>query len=317
MIGTDLAKAKDILESGGLVAIPTETVYGLGANGYSSKAVLKVFKAKERPFFDPLILHFSSINEMGEAVSNFPKNAKKLAKEFWPGPLTLVLPKKPMVPDEVTSGLNSVAVRIPRHPLTLKLLESLNFPLAAPSANPFGYISPTSASHVEEQLGEKIDYILDGGDCTVGVESTIVSFLDPKPVILREGGVPREKIEAIIGKVEASSSGGSKPLAPGMMDSHYAPRVKLTLVDDLKNYILKNDLIEGCGLLCFKDAIAHKSAVRCVVLSQNGKVEEAASNLFRVLRSFDTNKVSHIYAEMVPNDGIGRAVNDRLLRASV
>jgi len=316
MIGKDVAKAKEILEKGGLVGIPTETVYGLGANGYSAEAVLKIFAAKERPYFDPLILHFSSISEMEEAVTSFPSKAKKLARKFWPGPLTLVLPKKSIVPDEVTSGLNSVAVRIPRHPLTLKLLESLPFPLAAPSANPFGYVSPTSAIHVEDQLGDKIDYVLDGGDCSIGVESTIVSFLEAKPIILREGGVPREKIEEQIGSIDTVAISASKPLAPGMMDSHYAPRVKLTLVKDLKKYLSTNRIIEGSGLLCFKDAIAHKSSVRCVVLSQKGSVEEAASNLFRILRSFDSNKVSHIYAEMVPNNGIGRAVNDRLQRAS-
>jgi L-threonylcarbamoyladenylate synthase len=177
-------------------------------------------------------------------------------------------------------------------------------------------VSPTSAIHVEEQLKDRIDYVLDGGDCVVGVESTIVSFLEVKPIILREGGVSREEIEKIIGEVATVPVSSSKPLAPGMLESHYAPRVKLTLVQNLKEYLVDNNIIEGSGLLCFKDPISHKGSVRCVVLSQKGNVEEAASNLFRVLRSFDSNRVSHIYAEMVPNKGIGRAVNDRLQRAS-
>lgn len=317
MIGVNVEEARKTLLKGGLVGIPTETVYGLGANGFSSESVLKIFKAKERPHFDPLILHFNSIDAVHTAVSDFPEKARLLAEKYWPGPLTLVLPKKEIVPDEVTSGLDSVAVRVPNHPLTLELLDLLPFPLAAPSANPFGYISPTSAQHVKDQLGEKIDYILDGGECTVGVESTIVSFLLAKPIILREGGLSREKIEAVIGSVNVQKSSSSRPIAPGMLESHYAPKVPLTLVPNLKEYLKQSPIKENAALLCFREALSHENCTRCIVLSQQGDVAEAAANLFKTLRELDNTQINHIYAEMVENVGIGRAVNDRLKRAGV
>src|ERR1035437_8374682 len=201
-IGIDIEKAKQILQEGGLVAIPTETVYGLAANALNKDAVFKIIEAKNRPHFDPLIIHTDSIEKVKLHVSDFPQWAQQLANAFWPGPLTLLLPKKNSIPDLVTSGLPQVAVRIPNHPLTLQLLKSLDFPLAAPSANPFGYVSPTNAEHVAAQLQGSVDYILDGGPCDVGIESTIVGFEDGKITIYRLGGLAIEDIEKLVGKVQ-------------------------------------------------------------------------------------------------------------------
>ena len=193
--GTDLLKAKSLLESEHLVAIPTETVYGLAANGLSEVAVAKIFEAKNRPSFDPLIMHIGSIDQAQAISKEFPENAKNLAEHFWPGPLTMILPKKDIIPDLATSGLQTMGVRMPNHPLTLELLKSLKFPLAAPSANPFGYISPTSAEHVINQMSGRLPYILDGGPCTVGLESTIIDLTSEMPKILRKGGTAVEDIE--------------------------------------------------------------------------------------------------------------------------
>ena len=231
MTGTDLVYAAELLKAGRLVAIPTETVYGLAGNAFDTVAVSDIFAVKHRPTFDPLIVHTWCLERMQALVGDFPPDAQRLAVDFLPGPLTLLLPKAEAIPDIVTAGSPLVAVRIPRHPLTLRLLEMLDFPLAAPSANPFGYISPTTAAHVERQLGDKIPYILDGGPCTVGLESTIVGFVDGRPVIYRKGGVSVEAIEAVVGKVAVRPHSSSNPLAPGMLKSHYAPHTPILLGD--------------------------------------------------------------------------------------
>jgi L-threonylcarbamoyladenylate synthase len=210
-IGRDIEKAKSLLMQGDLVAIPTETVYGLAGNALDPEAVALIFETKNRPSFDPLILHTSSIGRVEDFVSSFPEKLKILAESFWPGPLTLLLPRKSVVPDLVTSGLDRVAVRVPKHPLTLALLESLDFPLAAPSANPFGYISPTRPEHVEAQLGEKIPYILDGEACDVGLESTIVGLEEDEIVIYRLGGLEISAIEKLVGRSK------SKITAPAIL----------------------------------------------------------------------------------------------------
>lgn len=316
MIGTDVQTAIEVLQNGGLVGIPTETVYGLAANGLNQDAVISIFKAKNRPHFDPLILHFPNVESVRKCVLSFPDKAKLLTDKFWPGPLTLVLPKKSIVPDVVSSGLDSVAVRVPRHPLTLQLLNQLEFPLAAPSANPFGYISPTKASHVEDQLADKVDYVLDGGDCSVGVESTIVSFETERPIILRLGGLSVEEIESCIGSVDQHLITSNKPTAPGMLESHYAPNHKLTLVDNMETFLRSYTLIDTCGIISFsKNFVSPEIAVN-IVLSPEGNVDEAAERLFSALREMDTSVVSEIIAERVPDEGIGRAVNDRLQRAA-
>ena len=243
---------------------------------------------------------------------DFPEKLKLLAKKFWPGPLTLLLPRKPIVPDLVTSGLDRVAVRVPNHPLTLTLLEQLEFPLAAPSANPFGYISPTQAAHVEAQLGEKIPYILDGGPCAVGLESTIVGMEDEEIVIYRLGGLEIGEIENVVGPVKVKDHSSSNPAAPGQLDSHYAPR-KPFLLGDLKTLIAKKQA-EGVdfAVLSFSDAFEQIPQEKQIALSPSRDLHEAAQNLFSAMRKLDETPVEVILAELTPETGLGRAINDRL-----
>lgn len=314
-IGSDIAQAKSWLEKGELVAIPTETVYGLAANALNEQAVAGIFKAKNRPSFDPLIVHTDSLDKVETFVQDIPELAKKLVSAYWPGPLTILLKKKAIVPDLVTSGLDSVAVRIPNHPMTLKLLSTLNFPVAAPSANPFGYVSPTQAEHVNAQLGEKVSYILDGGACEVGVESTIVSFLQPKPRVLRLGGLAVEKIEEVIGKVDINRHSSSTPAAPGMLKSHYSPGKSIVLINDF-DWSEINDYTE-IGCIVFNQPVENIPIENQLVLSKSGNLDEAARNLFSSLRLLDQNpNIKIILTEYVPNNGLGRAINDRIKRAT-
>ena len=309
--GTDIEKAKAFLQAGELVAIPTETVYGLAGNALNLSSVTKIFEVKSRPQFDPLIVHVPDIEAAELYADYMPEEGKLLTKHFWPGPLTLLLPKRNVIPDLVTSGLDSVGLRCPNHPLTQKLLRSLSFPLAAPSANPFGYVSPTRPEHVEEQLGNKITYILDGGPCNIGVESTILGFENGRPIIYRLGGVTQEEIESIIGKVYARTHSTSHPKAPGQLQSHYAPRKKLILGD--MQELVKKHSSQIFGILSFKDDF--RSSYQ-FILSPNGQLSEAAQNLFSALRTLDKMPIDVILAEPVPDVGLGKAINDRLRRAS-
>ncbi len=316
MIGKDLEKAKKLLIQGNLVAIPTETVYGLAGNALDEKAVLKIFKVKNRPTFDPLIVHTHHIDQLPRWVTNLPEKAKKLAAALLPGALTLLLPKNSLIPDLVTSGLPLVAIRIPAHEVALDLLRQLDFPLAAPSANPFGYISPTTAQHVAAQLGDKIPYILDGGECKVGLESTIIGFEGNVPVVYRKGGVAIEVIENLIGKVELQEHSSSNPKAPGQLKSHYAPhtpfffgQIDQLLLQDAKKYT-------RIGLLTFTPlAVAYPFAVQ-EVLSAQGDFAEAARNLFATMRKLDQLGLDAIFAVPLPEKDLGRAINDRLSRAA-
>lgn len=312
--GRDIQKAIDILKQDSLVAIPTETVYGLAGNAFSEEAVVKIFEVKNRPSFDPLIVHVASIEQAEEMVQNIPLQAKKLAAEFWPGPLTLLLRKQAIIPDIVTSGLDTVAIRVPDHPITLELLQGLGFPLAAPSANPFGYVSPTTLKHVNDQLGDKIPYILDGGDCHIGIESTIIGFQDDKPEIYRLGGIAVEDIESLIGHVGVKLHSSSKPAAPGTLESHYAPgkRVELKEIDSLGS----EANTEQIGLIRFMDLYPGIPEKNQIVLSGSGDLKEAAKNLFSALRKMDEMDVQYVIAESVPEFGLGRAINDRLRRAA-
>jgi len=313
-IGSDIEIAKQLLEQGELVAIPTETVYGLAGNALNETAVLEIFKVKNRPQFDPLIVHVSSLAKARDLVDYFPEKAEKLANEFWPGPLTLLLKKQAHIPDLVTSGLDHVAVRCPNHQLTLSLLEQLSFPLAAPSANPFGYISPTRPEHVNDQLGDKINYILDGGECQVGIESTIVGFENGEPVIYRLGGLSVEKIENAVGKVSVQLNTSSNPQAPGQLKSHYAPKKKMKLGN--MNELIAHYGTHRVGVLSFQKQVEGVDASNQIVLSANGNVEEAAHQLFASLRALDKKDVDILLAEEVPGVGLGRAINDRLRRAA-
>lgn len=311
--GNNIEVAKEFLIKGELVAIPTETVYGLAGNALNDSSVLSIFEVKNRPAFDPLIIHTDSLEKVGHFVSDFPEKAKLLAAKFWPGPLTLLLPKKQIIPDLVTSGLDNVAIRIPHHPLLLDLLKTLSFPLAAPSANPFGYISPTNAAHVNAQLGDKIPYILDGGESEVGIESTIVGFENDEAIVYRLGGLAVEEIEAIIGKVRLMPHSSSNPKAPGMLKSHYAPRKPLYLESRESFSIDKNMTI---GYLLFDQYLENVDRKYQRILSLSGDMKEAAHNLFAYLRELDTLPIQQIYAEYVPMLGLGLAINDRLQRAA-
>jgi L-threonylcarbamoyladenylate synthase len=308
-----VARAAAILRGGGLVAFPTETVYGLGADATDAEAVARIYAAKERPSFNPLIAHLDSF-ESARIQGLFDDIARKLAEAFWPGPLTLVVPVAPTctISDLARAGLDSVGLRVPAHPLAHALLQQAGRPVAAPSANRSGRISPTDADHVLGDLDGRIEAVLDGGASPVGVESTIVSCLDGTPRLLRPGGVPREAIETLIGmKLEGGAEAGTKPLAPGMLASHYAPRAKVRL-----NAVT---LEAGEALLAFGlGAISGIDAASAVMnLSERGDLGEAAANLFGHLRALDGKGVPAIAVMPVPDEGLGEAINDRLRRAAV
>lgn len=309
-IGEQLDRAVQLLRVGEAVAIPTETVYGLAANAFDADAVLKVFTAKQRPSFDPLIVHVGRREDVPRVAREMPPGAQALIDAFWPGPLTLVLPKCAEVPGIVTSGLDTVGVRMPAHPLTLELLRALDFPLAAPSANPFGYVSPTTAQHVADQLGDRIPYILDGGPCTVGVESTIIGWERDRWVLYRPGGTPAEAIEKVIGSLPLAVK-QVLPVAPGMLESHYAPRMPLQ-VGEVRELLARHQG-KRIGVIAFR---MEYPAHRCVRLSASGDLDEAARTLFAALRELDASDCDVILAERFPEVGLGRAINDRLRRAA-
>jgi L-threonylcarbamoyladenylate synthase len=307
-------RAAEIIQKGGIVAFPTETVYGLGADAFNPLAVARIFEVKRRPSFDPLIVHVANPADVKKLVKEIPSNAKKLIERFWPGPLTVVLLKEEDIPDIVTAGLPTLAIRMPSHPMALSLIRESNTPIAAPSANLFGYLSPTTAEHVREQLGDQVDLILDGGPCSVGVESTIVSFLEERPKLLRPGGVSLEEIESIIGKVEVHPIGEERPQAPGMLPKHYAPRTPIVLDWDKKNLNLLED--KNIGFLAFKEPKNYLKIRSIEILSKKGDIREAAANLFAAIRRLDALDLDLILAEPIPEVGLGRAIMDRLRRAS-
>ncbi len=310
-----LNTAASILRDGGVVAFPTETVYGLGAVAFNEKAVARVFEIKARPRFDPLIVHVSGLGHLPLVAKKVPAVAQILMERFWPGPLTLVLRKSSQVPDLVTAGLPTVAVRMPRHPLALELIRRTGAPLAAPSANPFGHTSPTTAPHVLDHLAGKADLVLDGGACPVGVESTIVSFAGDKPTLLRPGGLPAEEIEGLIGTLERAPAKGTQPMsAPGMLPRHYAPRTPFRVIRDMEGFAPHSE--ERTGLLALRKGHGAGSFAAAEFLSSNGDLREAASNLFAALRKLDAQALDLIVAELVPNIGLGLAINDRLMRAA-
>ncbi|GAA5021483.1 threonylcarbamoyl-AMP synthase [Marivirga lumbricoides] len=312
-IGTNIATAKSLLCKGEVIGLPTETVYGLAGNGLNTDAVSKIFEVKNRPHFDPLILHSYSIDAIKPYLTEFPEKALILAKEFWPGPLTLLLPRNNKIPDLTCSGLGRAAFRIPKHPVALSLLKQLDFPLAAPSANPFGYISPTSALHVQKQLGDKIPYILEGEVSEVGIESTIIGFENNVATVYRLGGLDLAAIEECIGKVKVMAHSSSQPDAPGMLKSHYAPTKKIFLgnISDL----LSEYKQRKTAVLSYRTT--YKSAYLNYVLTENDDMHEAAKNLFSYLRELDESDADIILTEEVPDIGLGRAINDRLKRACV
>lgn len=315
MITKGIDKAIQILINDKLVAIPTETVYGLSANAYSERAVKKIFDLKKRPLFNPLIVHIKSASFINEIAQNIPDLAFVLAEKFWPGPLTLLLEKKAFVSDTITASKKTVAVRVPDHPITLELLENLSFPLVSPSANPFGSISPTCAEHVYNYFGNSIDVILDGGECKRGIESTIVGFDNNQPILYRYGSISVEEIEKITGKLKKITTKNQSPNAPGMLSRHYAPNTETFLTEDISNF-LRNFEGKRIGLLLFRNRILNKHITHQEVLSKSANFEEAAKNLYAALHRLDSKNLDLILAEKLPDTGLGKTINDKLERAS-
>ncbi len=300
-----IAAAGGLIAGGRLVAFPTETVYGLGADATNDEAVAAVFAAKNRPTFNPLIVHFADAEAAFRTVAADGR-AERLAEAFWPGALTLVLPRqaKSTLSLLVSAGLDTVAVRVPSHPVAHALLEASGCPIAAPSANPSGRVSPTTAAHVAESLGGAVAMILDGGACPVGIESTVVDLSGDQPTLLRPGGVTAEDIEKVIGNLETAGSDGEAPKSPGMLERHYAPGLPLRL-----------DATEagpGEALL----GLGPGAAGATLNLSPGGDLKEAAANLFAMMRRLDTPEHEAIAVMPVPERGLGRAINDRLRRAA-
>ena len=315
MIGTDIDTAVRLLQEGEVVAIPTETVYGLAGNALNQDTVSTIFSVKQRPSFDPLIIHVGRVSDISHYVQEVPPLLRKLAEAFMPGPLTLLLDKKLIIPDLVTAGSPRVAVRVPGHPVALEVLTKLNFPVAAPSANPFGYISPTTAAHVDQQLGQRIPYILDGGACTVGVESTIVGMENDRPTIFRKGGLSVESIEAHIGPVVVREYSTSNPDAPGMLKSHYAPKVPVVL--GKPEDVLERYGGQAVGVIRFREKTVGIPENQQLILSASGDYREAARRLFAGMRYLDQLDLDVIIAELLPEEDLGQAINDRLRRAAM
>ncbi len=311
-----IRRAGRTIKTGGLVAFPTETVYGLGCDAMNAEAAAKVFEAKQRPQFDPLIVHIADHKQLEMVIGSLPSLGQRLIDAFWPGPLTLVLPKQPAIPDLITAGLSTVAVRMPNHPVAQTLIREAGTPIAAPSANLFGYVSPTTAQHVAAGLGNRVDLILDGGPCPVGVESTIVSLAGPQPELLRPGSITIEQLSSIIGSIRQSLSINHKPIAPGQLSRHYATQTQLTILASAgARPILKDGA--RAGLLIHSHARDTDDRFAAVeILSSTGDLREAARHLFAALRRLDSLGLDRIYAEPCEEEGLGVAIMDRLRRCA-
>ncbi|QGN50606.1 L-threonylcarbamoyladenylate synthase [Micromonospora sp. WMMD558] len=307
-----IAEAASVLRTGGLVAFPTETVYGLGANALDARAVARIFEAKARPSFDPLITHLAEAAELEKLVGSVPAAVAALAERFWPGPLTLIVDRPAVIPPIVTSGLETMAVRVPDHDAARALIAAAGVPVAAPSANRFGQLSPTRAEHVVRGLGAAVDVVLDGGSARCGIESTIVDMRGDRPVVLRLGALPVESLEEAVGPVVVRPGSSGQPVAPGALAAHYAPRTPLRVVSGAEP--AAGDGARR-GFLAFRDRPAGDWA-EVAVLSAGGDLTEAAARLFDALHRLDSTGVTEIVAEPVPDVGVGRAINDRLRRAA-
>jgi L-threonylcarbamoyladenylate synthase len=309
----NIQEAAKAITAGEIVAFPTETVYGLGADGLNPKAVAKIFEAKQRPSFNPLILHVSSIEMLKELIKIEDKRINKLINKFWPGPLTLVLPKSKTVPDIVTAGNSTVAVRMPRHPIAKALIEASKTPIAAPSANQFGYLSPTTAEHVEKQLGAKVNIILDGGKSDVGVESTIVEITKDEILLLRHGGISVEQLQEVCTSVKEKEIDPDKPNAPGQLLHHYAPKIPVKFINEVTQKEIEGKRLGGLFLEKNKTEFNFD---KIKFLSLRGDLREAAANLFLHLHSLENSKIDLILVEPIKQEGLGIAIMDRLTKAT-
>ena len=314
LITKDIQKAVAALNKGQVIAIPTETVYGLAANIYDDNAVNSIFEIKKRPNNNPLIVHIKSIDQLASVAREVPPIAEKLASHFWPGPLTLVLKKQKTISNLISSGKDSVAVRVPNHKVTLNLLENLNYPLAAPSANPFGSISPTNTNHVFQYFNDQIDIILEGGSCSNGIESTIIGFDNNEAILYRHGSIAIEEIEKITGPLTIVTKDNTAPSAPGMFTRHYAPSTKSFLVDDCRKE-LESFGTEKIGVLQFQHKIETDRPITQYVLSPTGDFLEASKNLYAYLHEMDSLQLDILLIEKLPNINLGKSINDRLNRA--
>lgn len=314
-----IKKAAGVIRAGGLVAFPTETVYGLGADVFNEKAVTKIFEVKGRPLDDPLIVHISGREQLKTLIAHIPAPAKKLMNEFWPGPLTIVFEKKNTVPDVVTAGLGTVAVRMPANRIARALIRSAGTPIAAPSANIFGRTSPVKAEHVMKGLGGKVDVVMDGGRCGVGIESTVVEFAGKKVAILRPGGIPLEAIKKVAGKTAVKRTSGK---TPGQHPKHYSPKAKVVIAGNTalqpQEVLKKAKGLAGkkVGILCKKEHKKFYSGYDARVLGPADEPAKCAAELFHAFHEFDKDKVDVIIAEAVDEKGLGFAIMNRLKKAA-
>lgn len=304
--------ASELIIAGEVVAFPTETVYGLGANALNPNAVIKIFDIKKRPKFNPLIVHISDKEMIKEYSQKHDSRVFDLIEKFWPGPLTIVVKKKKIIPDIVTAGNDTVAIRMPKHKVALKLIELSAKPIAAPSANSFGFLSPTDSSHVEKQLGDKVKIILDGGKSSVGVESTIISFVEKQPILLRPGGLAIEDIEEVVGKIIIKSTYNTNPISPGQLKFHYAPKIPIDFLNELT---LKKYSNKKIGALFFSENSFGKKFIVEKYLSKNHDLNEAAVNFFNYLHQLEAENIEIILCEKIPTHGLGFAIMDRLQKA--
>ncbi len=314
----NIAHCADLLRNGEVVGVPTETVYGLAGNALNESSARKIFEVKGRPFIDPLIAHFPSLEAALQHIQG-NEAVDKVAAAFWPGPLTIVANKHPSIPDIVTAGLPSAAVRVPGHPVLRKLLAQLDFPLAAPSANPFGYVSPTLAEHVERTLGERIPAVLDAGPCDIGVESTILDLRTPEaPAILRHGPISAAQVKEMLGRDitdrTITNDDESNQTAPGQLSAHYSPNTKVVLLENGFDQSLPT--AKNCARLLQTKPARGAEAANIFWLSEDGSAEEVAHNLFNILQRLDQQNFERIEVELSPAEGIGKAINDRLKRAA-
>jgi len=315
MIHQDITIAADDLRRGNLIGLPTETVYGLAANALNEFAIDKIYKLKNRPSSNPLIVHTHSLDEVAKFVTHIPPAAFKLAKAFWPGPLTLLLPKNKLISHAVTAGSHLVAIRIPQHPIALALLRILDFPLVAPSANPYTSISPTSAQMVEDYFGDALPCILDGGHCEKGIESTIVGFDGNNTIVYRQGAISIDAIEFIVGKIKVLATIKERVTTPGMAPMHYAPKTNFVIVEDVAEFI--NDYpTSRIGYIGMGENKIEHPNLQFISITATNDLEEAGMNLYQSMYFMDSLNLDHIIIKKFPETGIGKSLNDRISRAS-